>query len=183
MGAQCYTLATTVFQDVITFHENTLITLHQCLHLQVNMLSVYDFIDCLTPKWAISHGNNKFNSCIRWNNNGVRFILDALLDLHTAILLTLQRSVSRHDVIILLFWFRDNQSLILLYKVECLAEMQQIQILQFWFDPIGTGIHTIYHTWGEHDNHYITDAVPSKRRYNGWACTESVRLEQFINHH
>ena len=105
---------------------------------------------CLSPKWVISHGNNKFNSCIRWNNNGVRFILDTLLDLHTAILLTLQRSVSRHDVIILLFWFRDNQSLILLYKVECLAEMQQIHILQFWFDPIGTGTHDLPHlrrTW------------------------------------
>jgi hypothetical protein len=37
-----------------------------------------------------------------------------------------------------LFWFRDNQSLILLISDECLEEMQkQWQFYSFWFDTTG----------------------------------------------
>ena len=53
-----------------------------------------------------------------------------------------------------LFWFRANQSLLLLLNVECLVEKQQISILQslVWPDQ-----DLIYYTWGEHANHYTTD--------------------------
>ena len=57
-----------------------------------------------------------------------------------------------------LFWFRANQSLLFPLNVVCLAEKQQKPILVFgltrpWLEP------TIYHTWGEHANHYATDVV------------------------
>jgi hypothetical protein len=49
-----------------------------------------------------------------------------------------------------LFWFRDNQSLLLL--------LNNYQFYSLWFDPTGLEP-TIYRTRGEHTNHYTTDAV------------------------
>jgi hypothetical protein len=50
-----------------------------------------------------------------------------------------------------LFWFRANQSLLLLLNAACLAEKQQIPILKSLLKL------TICHTWGEQANHYTTD--------------------------
>jgi hypothetical protein len=60
-----------------------------------------------------------------------------------------------------LFWFRANQSLLLLINTVCFAEKQQISnfivfgLTRQGLDP------TIYRTRGEHANHYTTDAVRS----------------------
>ena len=56
-----------------------------------------------------------------------------------------------------LFWFRANQSLLFLLNIACLVEKQQIPILKSGltrpgFEPM------FYRTWGEHANHYATDA-------------------------
>ena len=50
-----------------------------------------------------------------------------------------------------LFWFRANLSSLFLLNAASLAEKQQIPGLES----------TIYHTLGEHANHYATDAVDS----------------------
>jgi hypothetical protein len=57
-----------------------------------------------------------------------------------------------------LFWFRANQSLLLLLNGVCLAEKQQIPILVFGLTKPGLEP-TIYHTRGEHANHYNTNVV------------------------
>jgi hypothetical protein len=57
-----------------------------------------------------------------------------------------------------LFRFRANQSLLFLFNAVCLAEEQQIPISVFGLTRPGLKS-TIYHTRGEHANHYATDAV------------------------
>ena len=57
-----------------------------------------------------------------------------------------------------LAWFRANQSLFFLLNAECLEEKQQIPILVFGLTQSGREP-TIYHTRGEHANHYTTNAV------------------------
>ena len=51
--------------------------------------------------------------------------------------------------------FRAKHSLLFLRNAACLAEKQQIPIglTRMGLEP------TIYHTRGEHANHYTTDAV------------------------
>jgi hypothetical protein len=54
--------------------------------------------------------------------------------------------------------FRANQSLLFLLNAACLAEKQNSNITVFVL--IRSGLEpTIYHTWGEHTNHYTIDAV------------------------
>jgi hypothetical protein len=48
-------------------------------------------------------------------------------------------------------------SLLFLLNAACLAEKQQIPILYVWFNKSGLEP-TIYHTSGEHANHWTTDA-------------------------
>ena len=57
-----------------------------------------------------------------------------------------------------LYWFRANQSLLFLLNAECLEEKQQIPILVFGLTQSGLEP-TIYHTQGEHANHYTINAV------------------------
>jgi hypothetical protein len=57
-----------------------------------------------------------------------------------------------------LFWFRANQSLLLLLNAACLAEKQYIPILVFGLTWPGLKP-TIYCTRGEHANYYATDVV------------------------
>jgi hypothetical protein len=57
-----------------------------------------------------------------------------------------------------LFWFRGNQSLLLLLNAACLAEKQYIPIFVFGLTRLGLKP-TIYCTRGEHANYYATDAV------------------------
>ena len=49
-----------------------------------------------------------------------------------------------------LSWFRANKSLLFLLNAAYLAEKSQMP--------------KIYHTWGEHADHYTTDAVYSQVR-------------------
>ena len=59
-------------------------------------------------------------------------------------------------------WFRANQSLLFVLYAACLAEN--------WFD-------TIYSTWGEHADHYTTDAVLNfDVRYVGYPRNASCTL-------
>ena len=60
-----------------------------------------------------------------------------------------------------LFWFRANQSLLLLLNAACLAEKQQIPVSVFGVTRLGLKP-TIYRTWGEHANHYTTDAAQGR---------------------
>ena len=57
-----------------------------------------------------------------------------------------------------LFWFRANQSLLLLLNAACLAEKQQIPISVFGLTQSGLEA-PIYRTWGEHANHNANDTV------------------------
>jgi hypothetical protein len=57
-----------------------------------------------------------------------------------------------------LFWFRANQSLLLLLNAACLAEKQQIPISVFGLTRPGLEP-TIYRIWGELANHYTTEKV------------------------
>jgi hypothetical protein len=59
-----------------------------------------------------------------------------------------------------LFWFRANQSLLFLLNAAFLAEKQQITNVIFFCLTRPQFVPTIYRTWGEHANHYATDAVP-----------------------
>ena len=59
-----------------------------------------------------------------------------------------------------LYWFQANQTLLFLFNAACLAEKQHIPILVFGLAQAGLEP-TIYHTRGEHANHYVTDAVIS----------------------
>ena len=58
-----------------------------------------------------------------------------------------------------LFWFRANQSFLFLRNAACLAEKKQntnftvLGLSQPGLEPM------IYHTRGEHANHYATDVV------------------------
>jgi hypothetical protein len=53
--------------------------------------------------------------------------------------------------------FRANQSLLFLFNAVCLAEKQHILMLVFGL--IRSRLKpTIYHTRGEHSNHYTTDS-------------------------
>ena len=62
-----------------------------------------------------------------------------------------------------LSWFRADQSLLFLLNAACLPEKQQISIC-IVFGMTRPGLEpTIYHTRGEHSNHYATDAVGSIR--------------------
>jgi hypothetical protein len=56
-----------------------------------------------------------------------------------------------------LSWFWTYQSLFLFINYACLAEKQQMPIVQsfVWPEPE----HTIYCTQDEHDKHYTADAV------------------------
>ena len=58
-----------------------------------------------------------------------------------------------------LFWFRANQSLLLLLNAACLAE-KNTNFIVFGLTRPGFES-TIYHTPGQHANHYTTDAVIS----------------------
>lgn len=92
---------------MVTFRENILNTIHQ--YLFKHAISVrFDWL-CATPKWAIYHGDNKFHSYIQWNNNGVLCMLDTKMV--------------------------REPTLILLYKVQCLTKMPQIQILTLMVWP------------------------------------------------
>ena len=69
---------------------------------------------------------------IRWDDNDTRFILDLHAELYVYIVLVHWKNflcveMSLHSNT--LSWFRSNQSLLLLLKVVCLAEKQQIPIL------------------------------------------------------
>ena len=59
-----------------------------------------------------------------------------------------------------LSWLRADQSLLFLLNAACLAEKQQILIEVFCLTRSGLEP-TIYHTGGEHANHYTNDAVYS----------------------
>ena len=59
----------------------------------------------------------------------------------------------------ILFWFRANQSLLLLLNATCLAEKQLIPILYSLGLTRPRLEPTVYCSRGEHDNHYTTDAV------------------------
>jgi hypothetical protein len=61
-----------------------------------------------------------------------------------------------------LSWFQANQSLLFFLNTACLAEKQQIPILQSLVSPDQGSKPTIYHTRGEYANHYTTDAANSK---------------------
>jgi hypothetical protein len=52
-----------------------------------------------------------------------------------------------------------NQSLLSLLNAACLEEKQQIPILKSLVWPDQGSNPQIYHTRGEHVNHYATDAV------------------------
>jgi hypothetical protein len=54
-------------------------------------------------------------------------------------------------------WFRANQYLLFLLNAVCLAEKQQIPILKSGLTWPGLES-MIYHTRGEHANHYATNA-------------------------
>ena len=55
-------------------------------------------------------------------------------------------------------WFRANRSLLFFLNAACLAERSnKYQFLVFGLTWLGLEP-TIYHTWGEHANHYATDA-------------------------
>jgi hypothetical protein len=57
-----------------------------------------------------------------------------------------------------LSWLRAKHSLLLLLNDACLLEKRQIEILVFGL--IRRGLEPmIYHTWGDHVNHYTTDVV------------------------
>jgi hypothetical protein len=87
-----------------------------------------------------------------WDDDEVRFVLDqhAELDIYSN---SPRVNMSLHSDT--LFWFRANQSLLLLLSAACLTEKQQIPI---GLTPPGLEP-TIYRTRGEHANHYTTDAV------------------------
>jgi hypothetical protein len=64
---------------------------------------------------------------------------------------------------------RGNQYLLLLLNAACLAEKQQIPILQFWFDQ--TGIEPMnYHTQGEQANHDKPDCLFGVYLPNKFPC-------------
>jgi hypothetical protein len=50
----------------------------------------------------------------------------------------------------ILFWFRDNQSLLLLINAACLAEKQQIPILVFGLTQPGLETHDLPHSRRAH---------------------------------
>jgi hypothetical protein len=60
-----------------------------------------------------------------------------------------------------LSWFRADQFLLFLLNAACLPEKQQISIcIYIVFGMTQPGLKPmIYHTRGEHSNHYATDAV------------------------
>ena len=67
--------------------------------------------------------------------------------------------MDRHDAPLgTLSRFRANKSLLSLLNAVCLAEKQQIPILVFGLTRSGLEP-TIYHTHGEHANHYTNDVV------------------------
>ena len=93
---------------------------------------------CLTP-------TQQFSSAISWpdqvnfhrDDGEVRFVLDqhTLLDFYSARSLS-QQSADRHVAhLYTLSRFRANQSLLFLLNAACLAEKQQIPILQFLVGP------------------------------------------------
>ena len=58
-----------------------------------------------------------------------------------------------------LFWFRTNQSLLLLPNAAC-NKYQFYNFFGVWFDPTGAQTHDLPHLhWGKRANHYTTDAV------------------------
>ena len=58
-----------------------------------------------------------------------------------------------------LFWFRASQSLLFLLNAAYLAEKHKIKTLKFLVWPDLSCVLTIYHTRGEHANHYATNTV------------------------
>ena len=74
-----------------------------------------------------------------------------------------------------LFWFRANQSLLLLLKASWFADSSKYQFNNLWFDP------TIYHTWGMHVNHFITVVVfESRISYNSIDLYQNEKLSRII---
>ena len=88
-------------------------------------------------------------SCIQWNDDDVRFVLDqhTELDCYSASSLKQQsasRNVAPRGHIILI---RANQSLLLLLNAVCLAEKQQrYQFYNLRFDLTGTRTHDLPHS-------------------------------------
>ena len=114
-------------------------------------------------KWAISqlyHGKIKLHS-MKWCLLYTRLTLNwiSIVLAHWTNSLWVDMSFFSDT----LFWFWINQSLLLLLKAVYLAEKQQIPIIVF--DWTRSGIEPmIYHTRGEHANHYTTDAVKNHNK-------------------
>jgi len=74
----------------------------------------------------------------QWDDDKVRFVLDQHAELLFKVLAHWNNSprvgMSLHSAT--WFWFRANQSLLLLLNAACLAEKQQIPFYSLWFDPI-----------------------------------------------
>ena len=63
-----------------------------------------------------------------------------------------------HHSLDTLFWFRANYSLLLILHVACLAEKPNTTCIVFGLTCLEREP-TIYHTQGDHANHYTTNAV------------------------
>ena len=79
--------------------------------------------------YQLYHGDKQVN--FQWDDDEVHFVLDqhAELDFYSASSLKNSPRVDMSFHSDTLFWFRSNQSLLLLLNAACLAEKQQIPIV------------------------------------------------------
>jgi len=78
-------------------------------------------------------------SCIQWNYDDVRFVLDQTLNWIFIFLAQCNNT---------LFWFRANQSFLLHMNTACITEKQQILVLcsLVWHKATGTRTYDIPHS-------------------------------------
>jgi len=78
--------------------------------------------------------------------------------------------------------FRANQPL-LFVNAACLTEKQQIQFYSLWFDPTELE-YVIYHTRGEHANHYTTNVYHTRGEHaNHYTTNVYHTLGEHANHY
>ena len=116
-------------------------------------------------EWLLFNANSEFFSwrehvTFWWDVNDVCFVLDQHDELDFCSGCSLkQLSAGKYvtpignNILI-----PSQQSLLLLLSAACLVEKNKYQFDSLWLDPTRAQF-TIYHTQGEHANHYTTDAV------------------------